>query len=593
MTTVVEVCDLRVELTGSGSDIVDGVSFSIEEGELVGLVGESGSGKTTIAAALMGVARRGARVAGGSIVVDGRSIGDLGEEELRSMRGKTIAYVPQDPAAALNPALRVGTQLREVLETHGLPAGCESVDDRLGQVLAEVRLAGGREVLRRFPHQLSGGQQQRICIAMAFVAQPRVLVFDEPTTALDVTTQAHVLQTIREMCGRHGVAGLYVTHDLAVVAGLAQRVLVLYAGRMAESGPREEIFRRAAHPYTRKLIEAIPDLEGRRALQSIPGQAPAPGHRPHGCEFAPRCSYVREACTQVVPVLEPVGAEHAARCLRVHELPPYAPAIAAATERRDTADAGAVLSVSHLDASYGDHRVLHGASLTVARGECLALVGESGSGKTTLARAIAGLHLEQRGEIRLDGELLHPRARSRSAEVRRTIQYIFQSPYNSLNPRRTIGQALGLPIKHFFGVARAEERRLVEEALERVGLPGRSASMYPGQLSGGERQRASIARALLCKPTVLVCDEVTSALDVSVQASIVRLLGRLQEEEDLAMLFVTHNLALVRSVADRVLVLQDGRVVETGMTDSVLDEPAEAYTRELISDTPALIGAHA
>jgi peptide/nickel transport system ATP-binding protein len=501
--------------------------------------------------------------------------------------------VPQDPAAALNPALRVGTQLREVLEAHGLPEGCDSIDARLGEVLAEVRLAGGRDVLRRFPHQLSGGQQQRICIAMAFVAQPRVLVFDEPTTALDVTTQSHVLRTIREMCRRHGVAGLYVTHDLAVVAGLAQRMLVLYAGRVSEAGPRERIFTAAAHPYTRKLIEAIPDLEGRRALQSIPGQAPAPGHRPHGCAFAPRCPHVGEICTQREPVLEPVGADHAARCLRLHELPPYAPAAAVSAARRDPGDAGAVLAVSQLDASYGEHRVLHGASLTVARGECLALVGESGSGKTTLARAIAGLHLEQRGEVRLNGELLDPRARSRSAEVRRTIQYIFQSPYNSLNPRRTIGQALSLPMEHFFDLDRKEQRRLVEDALERVGLPARAASMYPGQLSGGERQRASIARALLCRPTVLVCDEVTSALDVSVQASIVRLLGRLQEEEDLAMLFVTHNLALVRSVADRVLVLQHGRVVETGATDAVLDEPAEAYTRELISDTPALTGAHA
>jgi peptide/nickel transport system ATP-binding protein len=591
--SVVEVRDLRVELTESRADIVDGISFSIDAGELVGLVGESGSGKTTIAAALMGVARRGARVAGGSIVVDGQSIGDLGEEQLRRLRGKTIAYVPQDPAAALNPALRVGTQLREVLETHGLPPGCESIDARLGAVLAEVRLAGGREVLRRFPHQLSGGQQQRICIAMAFVAQPRVLVFDEPTTALDVTTQAHVLQTIREMCRRHGVAGLYVTHDLAVVAGLAHRVMVLYAGRLAESGPRDEIFTAAAHPYTRKLIEAIPDLEGRRALQSIPGQAPAPGHRPDGCAFAPRCSHASLACAQREPALETISGDHAARCLRLRELPPYAPAVAVPGEPRVADDGGAVLSVERLDAYYGDHQVLHGASLAVGRGECLALVGESGSGKTTLARAIAGLHLQQRGEIRLRGELLHPKARSRPAEVRRTIQYIFQSPYNSLNPRRTIGQALGLPIKHFFDVDRTVERRLVEEALERVGLPGRSASMYPGQLSGGERQRASIARALLCKPTVLVCDEVTSALDVSVQASIVRLLGRLQAEEDLAMLFVTHNLALVRSVADRVLVLQHGRVVETGMTDAVLDEPAEAYTRELISDTPALTGAPA
>jgi peptide/nickel transport system ATP-binding protein len=589
---LVEVRDLRVELAATGADIVDDVSFTIDAGELVGLVGESGSGKTTIAAALMGVARRGARIAGGSVHVDGASVLDLDEEGLRRIRGATIAYVPQDPAAALNPALRVGTQLREVLETHGLPAGCESIDERLAEVLAEVRLPGGRDVLRRFPHQLSGGQQQRICIAMAFVAQPSVLVFDEPTTALDVTTQAHVLQTIRDMCRRHGVAGLYVTHDLAVVAGLAQRVLVLYAGRLTEAGPRERIFTAAAHPYTRKLIEAIPDIRGARALQSIPGQAPAPGHRPAGCAFAPRCASAQDICTQREPVLQALGDDHAARCLRAGELPPYAPVPAQAGARR-AAQSGAVLSVAHLDASYGEHQVLHDASLEVARGECLALVGESGSGKTTLARAIAGLHLQQHGEIRLNGALLHPRARSRPAEVRRTIQYIFQSPYNSLNPRRTIGQALGLPIGHFFGVDRREERRLVEEALERVGLPARSASMYPGQLSGGERQRASIARALLCKPTVLVCDEVTSALDVSVQASIVRLLGRLQDEEDLAMLFVTHNLALVRSVADRVLVLQHGRVVETGTTDSVLDEPAEAYTRELISDTPALTGAPA
>ena len=595
MGAVLDVRNLRVELRGSGDDIVDEVSFQLGEGEVLGLVGDSGSGKTTVALALLGYARRGTKIVGGDISLDERDVLALPHTALREARGGIVAYVPQDPASALNPALRIGTQLEEIAEEHWRSWGAKERRARLSEVLGQVNLPDQAEFFRRYPHQLSGGQQQRVCIAMAFICRPRLIVLDEPTTGLDVTTQAHVLETVRDLCLQHDVAAVYVSHDLAVVAALAHRVAVMYAGRLVEIGPRDEIFLSARHPYTRRLVRAIPDPKSRRSLVGIAGHAPAPGQRPRGCFFAPRCPFVSERAERESPPLQPVGPDHHARCWRANEIEKLDPDYVAASEIgvRALAPREPALSVRALRARYGRRVVLHGVTLDVREGECLALVGESGSGKTTLARCIAGLHPDFAGEILFHGLPLARAARDRPHEVRQEIQYIFQNPYSSLNPRKTVGQILAQPLRLF---ERADERRGkrgILEALERVALSGVVVNKHPDQLSGGERQRVAIARALAAEPSVLVCDEVTSSLDVSVQAAIVNLLAALQGEMGLTLVFVTHNLALVRSIADHVVVMKEGHEVEADEVERIFTEPQTDYTRQLLANTPTLEWRHA
>jgi peptide/nickel transport system ATP-binding protein len=584
MTTVLQVSDLRVELAATGSPIVDQVSFDLAEGEVLGLVGESGCGKTTIGTALLNYTRKGARVAAGRVLVAGTDMLQLESKELRAARGRLISYVPQDPSAALNPALRIGAQIVEVFEVHRL-----KVDEaRLHAALEEVGLPADRRFLRRFPHQLSGGQRQRVCLAMAFLLRPKVLVLDEPTTGLDVTTQARILRTVRELCDQYHVGAVYVSHDLAVVAGLAHKLVVMYAGRMAETGPAGEVFDRPCHPYTVRLLKAIPDVREIRMVEPLPGTAPGPGDRRTGCEFAERCPAVIEICLRESPFMTAVGAMHSARCHRAGEFDSMPPRVGI---RREPDASDAVMMVEALCAWYGRSQVLYDVSLELRRGECLALVGESGSGKTTLARTIVGLHWQYEGTMRFRDELLIGDARSRSQLARRELQYIFQNPYGSLNPRKTVAEIVETPLRHFYGLRGAEARDRVATAVSKVSLSTQLLNRYPDQLSGGERQRVAIARALACEPTVLICDEVTSALDVSVQASIVDVLSQLQESEELTLLFVTHNLALVRVIADRVTVMHRGRIVETGLTDATLDAPVAKYTQELLANTPTMTSA--
>jgi peptide/nickel transport system ATP-binding protein len=589
-----EVEDLRVELEGSGIDIVDEVGFSISAGEILGLVGESGSGKTTVGLAILGHTRRGARFAGGAVRIAGEQILSKRPEELRGMRGRTVSYVPQDPSAALNPAVRVETQLLETLEAHGYGSSEEERRQRLNEMLGEVLLPHDRGFLRRYPHQLSGGQQQRVALAMAFANRPRVIVLDEPTTGLDVTTQAHVLATVRDLCEAHGVAAVYVSHDLAVVGTLASRVAVMYSGRVVEVGPTDVLFQRAAHPYTQRLLEAIPELSGEHALIGIPGTAPRPGDRPVGCYFAPRCAFVRDECRSVFPPVEKVVTGHEVRCYRhVVVMQESLAARPAAPRRPELKSEDALVSVLGVRASHGTNQVLFDVELVVRPRECVALVGESGSGKTTLARCIAGLHKSYEGEISFRGKPLPAGSRSRSRETRRDIQYVFQSPYSSLNPRKTIGQIIGQPLRLFANVSGREARSRTVAALETVQLGASVVQRYPHQLSGGERQRVAIARALAADPQLLICDEVTSALDVSVQAAIIDLLVELQRELGLGLLFVTHNLALIRTIAQEVVVMSEGRIVERGLVDNVLDHPQASYTKRLLSDTPSLEAAMA
>ena len=582
---VLQVRELRVELAGQ-IDVLSGVTFSLQAGEILGLVGESGSGKTTLATALLAHARRGARIVGGQVEVSGQSLLTLQGEALRRARGSLIGYVAQDPATALNPALRIGSLLRETLEAHQTGLDRAAQRQRIVETLRDVGLPEDAVFLQRFPHQLSGGQQQRVMLALAFVLRPALIVLDEPTTALDVTTQAHILATLRRLCKSLGVAAVYVSHDLAVIKDLVDRVMVMYAGRLVEVASREALFNRPAHPYTRGLLAAIPDVAQRRELLAIAGHAPAPGQRPPGCAFAPRCARRLAGCSTGEPLLQDLSSQQRVACLSPH-LQPLTPI--AQSPVLPVAEAQArtpLLEIKDLNVAY-DRQVLFDVSLRVAAGECLALVGESGSGKTSLARAVAGLGENAEGELRYAGESLSLSARKRDGGQRHQIQYIFQNPYRALNPRQTVFQTLSAPLEHFFGVKGDAARVRVDAVLKRVSLPGSMASQYPHSLSGGERQRVAIARALICEPRLLICDEITSALDVSVQASILALLRQLQEE-GLTLLFVTHDLGVVRAIADRVLVLKLGRVVEQGRVDAVLDQPQAAYTRTLLENSPTL-----
>ena len=587
----VDVRNLRIELVRDGTDVVDGIVIEVVAGEVLGLVGESGSGKTTVGMALMGYCRPGGHVVGGDVLIDGRDVRNMPVSELRRLRGGTVAYIPQDPGTALNPALRIGRQLSEMLEAHKGSTTEPERDARVRESLEEVALPPTDEFLKRYPHQLSGGQQQRVAIAMAFACRPHVIVCDEPTTGLDVTTQARVLQTIRELCQNHRVAALYVSHDLAVVAELADKVAVMYAGRIVERGPRDVIFSTPRHPYTRRLLRAVPDLEGKRPIEGIPGHAPLPGNRPLGCFFEPRCLHAIARCRESFPEAVQYEPGHWVCCYRADDTPQDGPVLAPGRVAEQARSGEVVLSAEHLDARYLKRQTLFDINVAVARNECLALVGESGSGKTTLARCISGLHHDYTGTVKLGESTLAHRARQRSSEARQRIQYIFQNPYASLNPRRTIGQTIARQLALFDPGAKRSRGERVDQCLERVALSARAADRYPDQLSGGERQRVAIARALAAEPWLLVCDEITSALDVSVQAAIVELLAELRKATGLSILFITHNLALIRTIADRVSVMTGGRIVETGRINEVFEAPKADYTKQLLANTPTIEAA--
>ena len=575
--------NLQVRLANTNQDVVDEVSFSVASREVLGLVGESGSGKTTVGLALLGYARRGVEITGGKVVLDGTDILGLDAKALQALRGATVAYVPQDPASALNPALRIGNQLREAMKVH--PGAVDDVDLRVPQVLEDASLAN--DILDRYPHQLSGGQQQRVALAMAFSCRPSLIVLDEPTTGLDVSTQRHVLETVKQLCVTYGVAAVYVSHDLVVVRNLVSEIAVMYAGRIVEQGRTEVVFDSPAHPYTQGLLGAIPSPERAEVLVGISGQPPRPGNRPTGCSFASRCVFRTEVCAVEPPPLPaPTGA--VVRCVRVNEIlsgpvKSRVRTLAVAREQRDE-----LLAVRNMSARYGDLQVTFDVDITVTRESCVAVVGESGSGKTTLARCIVGLHGNWGGELTLNGEPLQPSSKDRTRRDLQRIRYVFQNPYTSLNPRKNVGQILSQTLDHFTPLTSAERQRRVGAVLDDVSLSSNFLRRYPDELSGGERQRVAIARGLVVDPDVLICDEVTSALDVSVQATIVELLRRLQSERQLSMVFITHNLALVRSIAQSCVVLSEGRVVESGTVEQILSNPEHPYTQRLIRDVPRL-----
>jgi peptide/nickel transport system ATP-binding protein len=586
---VLRVRDLRVEVAGSGADIVGGVGFDLARGEVMGLVGESGCGKTAVAMALLGHARPGTRIAGGSIRLTGTELVGARRAVLRRVRGAGISYVPQDPTRSLSPRRRILWQIEEGLRAHGHDPAAER--GRVRELMETVMLPSTDAFLDRFPYQLSGGQQQRVVLVMALVCRPDVVVLDEPTTGLDVTTQARILVAIARLRDASGCGFVHVTHDLAVVASLADRIGVMYAGRLVEVGPAAAVVRGPRHPYTARLLASTPRIHDPTRPEGMPGTAPAPGARPPGCSFAPRCTLAEPACEAAFPAAETVGEGHQVRCRRHGLTAGLAAAPAPAAAR--PAHTRPFLEVEDLAAWYGRHRdagplALAGVSLAIREGECLAVVGESGSGKSTLARCIAGLHPAHAGRIRLKGRPLHPVVRLRPGADMRAVQLVYQNPDRSLNPRRTVADQIGRPIALFGLAAGRDLDRAVAGLLDRVRLPQAAARRYPPELSGGEKQRVAVARALAAQPVLLLCDEVTSSLDVSVQAAVLELLDDLRRDRPLTLLYISHDLGVVATMADRILVLKEGTVREEGTTRTIITAARDPYTRELIAASPEL-----
>jgi peptide/nickel transport system ATP-binding protein len=582
----VEVHNLSIE-TAAGVSIVEPLSMTLRPREITALVGESDCGKTAVALALLGHARLGTRIASGAVTVHGTDILQLAGADLQAVRGAKVSYVPQDPSSALNPRLTIGSQMLEAMTIHGF-----SRDAALKQIrtlLDEVQLPSHDEFLSRHPFELSGGQQQRILIATAVACLPSLVVLDEPTTALDVTTQEFILTIIRRLADSHDVAFLHVTHDLAVVDQVADHVAVMYAGRLIETGPKLSVFRDPQHPYTSLLLGCVPPVSERRTLMRIDGTAARPGERPSGCSFRTRCPMATDQCAQQ-PGLAMAHGDGYVACHHAGEFVPVLTSVQELEMRGETAEP--ILSVTDLRASYGRKRrrteVVHGVSFDIQPGECLALVGESGSGKSTTGRCLAGLHVPDGGTVLFDGQPLAERASARNRSQLQSIQTIFQNPDRSLNPSHTIGTLLERPLKRYGDAARGVRRAEVVELLDRVGLSSAVLRRMPGELSGGEKQRVAIARALAARPSLLICDEVTSALDVSVQATVLQVLDQLRRE-GLAMLFITHNLGVVRSIADRALVMEQGMIVEQGLTADILDRPQAPYTQRLVHAAPELL----
>ena len=583
---VLEVARLEVRVTG-GPAIVEDLTFSLAAGEVLGVVGESGCGKTTTGVALLGRERRGTHVSKGSVRILGAEILKLPEDKRRLLRGKLISYIPQEPGTALNPSLRIRDQIREILRIH---APERNSDAFIGELLVRVGLPGDRPFARRFPHQLSGGQQQRVAIAAGLAAGPAVLVLDEPTTGLDVATQAVILDEIRRLQRELNVAMVYISHDLAVVASIADRAIVMYAGRIVEEGPIAQVLYSPRHPYTHGLVSSVPDHHSPRRLRGIAGVVVGIGERPPGCAFEPRCRQAHPQCKSQTPELEEVGPGHRARCMFWHDTPPLLrePSL----QTKATLGQPALLSVSDLSAGYhssaGHTAAVRSVSFAIKPSEAVALVGESGSGKTTIARCIAGLHVDGSGEMIFNGRQLPWGAKNRSRELRRTIQIVFQNPYDSLNPRQSIQQQIARPARLLRGMSRSEAKLETQTMLGHVRLPARIADRYPNELSGGERQRVAIARALIAQPSLLVCDEITSALDVSVQGAVLDLLADLQAHLGLALLVISHDLGVVASVADRVIVLHAGQIREQAPTRQLLRTPQDEYTKMLLETAPRL-----
>ena len=579
---------------------VDDLSLTIRPGQRLGVVGESGSGKSTVAMAVLGLLETPGRITAGSIRLGDLELANADERVLRTVRGGRIAMIFQDALGSLNPVKTIGFQLTEAIRLHGDVSKANAVE-RAVELLAEVGVQTPRARLAQYPHEFSGGMRQRVMIAMALASDPELLIADEPTTALDVTTQAGVIDLLRRLADERQMAVMLITHDLGVVASFAEDVLVMYAGAPVELGPVDDVFERAGHPYTQALIAAVPQLGDRRAetLPSIPGVLPPADAIPPGCRFAPRCRLAgtRDVCRTDRPAFEIADPGLRVACHFVGESRATAGVLHRQEVSLGTPSIGAMLlDVRDLAKDYRARgsrgarkqwlRAVDGVSLDIASGESLGLVGESGSGKSTIARLLLGLTPRTRGEVTFEGRPLEARKHGLARERRGRVQMVFQDPGDSLDPLMTVEQIVAEPLVLLSRRAARRHHGRVPELLELVGLDAGFGKRRPLQLSGGQRQRVAIARALATDPALVVCDEAVSSLDVSVRAQILNLLMDLQRRLGLSYLFISHDLSTVRHVCDRVAVMYGGRFVEVADADAIFTAPQHPYTVALLSAVP-------
>ncbi|MFD4483314.1 dipeptide ABC transporter ATP-binding protein [Streptomyces sp. NPDC058471] len=598
---LLKIDDLRVDITSRERTVhaLDGISLELDPGEALGIVGESGCGKTMTALSVLGLLPPGGEVTGGRVLFDGRDLAAAPAPVLQDVRGNTIGMVFQDPLTSLNPTMTIGAQVAEPLVLHRPELSRKDAWARAEEMLRLVGMPQPAERMKAYPHQLSGGMRQRVAIAMALVCEPKLLIADEPTTALDVTTQHQILELIDGLRERLGMAMILVTHDLGVIANRVDRVAVMYAGKVAEQADVRGLFARPRHRYTEALFASLPEraADSGTALHTIPGLPPNLAVRPTACRFAPRCTFATDECRTTEPPLtddEVRGGEHRFACFHPVPdnaseeevvVPPAVPAPRAPGDVLLELD-GLVkdfpLKGGAFSRSRGTVSAVGGVSLTVRKGETFGMVGESGCGKTTLGRIVAGLEEPTAGQVMFEG---HDPARMSRAERRahrRRVQLMFQDSTAAMDPRMRVGEILREPLVIQGAGSRADQEKLIAELLDAVGLPRGAVHRYPHEFSGGQRQRLGLARALTLSPDLVVADEPVSALDVSVQAQILNLMRELQRERGLTYLFISHDLAVVRHLADTVGVMYLGKLVEWGPAEQVYAQPLHPYTRGLL-----------